>query len=213
MIFCSVSFADYGTVVQGSLCGSGGSSGSSGGGTGNGGLPPVTGDKTDLTPDFDIYNEQGQEISSNHSDDPIQTVQVGQQIKLNLTTEVHNDDTENHLRNSNSNSIEGPIYYWIEGIVPKTLIVSEEFDVDDLDKHDDPDESEWFTIPNHPGTTISFQAEVDGDDEVDEESEGNNTSRIERLYITGDPEPSENDELSAELKAAIMIIILNDTED
>ena len=157
-----------------------------------GGLPPVSGDKTDLTPDFDIYNTQGQEISSNHSDDPIKTVYVGQQVRLNLTTEVHNDDTENHLRDDDSDSIEGPVYYWIEGVIPKTLYVSEEFDVDDLDKGDEPDEEEWFIIPNYPGHIISFQAEVDGDDEVDEESEDNNTSRVERLQIVENPNNSNN---------------------
>jgi hypothetical protein len=180
-----------------------------------GGLPPVSGEKTDLTPDFDIYNTQGQEISSNHSDDPIKTVYVGQQVRLNLTTEVHNDDTENHLRDDDSDSIEGPVYYWIEGVIPKTLYVSEEFDVDDLDKGDEPDEEEWFIIPNYPGHIISFQAEVDGDDEVDEESEDNNTSRVERLQIVENPNSSEDfgtsrDNLSDAKKAAIIHMILTD---
>ncbi len=152
------------------------------GGSG-GGLPPVPGDTTDLTPDFDIYHVDGHEISSNHDDDPIGTVYVGQEIRLRLETEVHNDDVSNHLRDEDSDSIEGPIYYWIEGMIPKTLYVSEEFDVDDLDKNDEPDEEEWFTVPNYPGMILSFQAEVDGDDEINEESESNNTSRVERFLI------------------------------
>ena len=88
-------------------------------GIGGGGFPAESGNKTDLTPDFDIYNEQGQEISANSDNYTLKTVYVGQRIRLNLTTEVHNDDTQNHLRDSNSDSIEGPVYYWIDGVVNK----------------------------------------------------------------------------------------------
>lgn len=139
--------------------------------------------EVDLAPNFDIYHEDGQEISANYDDDPIGTVYVGQRIRLNLEIEVDNDDVSNYLRDNDSDSIEGPVNYWIDGAISRTLYISEEFDVDDLDEGDEPDEEEWFVVSNHSGKILNFQAEVDGDDEVDEESEGNNTLRVERFLI------------------------------
>jgi hypothetical protein len=158
----------------------------------------------DHRPDFDILNEFGYEISANSNTYVPKTVMPGQLIQTVLTIQVANADTKDHLRDSDSDSIEGPIWWKIEGVTGWKLLVSEEFDVDDLDKNDEPDEKEWFTIPNYPNETIVFQACVDGDDEVKEEDEGsrdkisspgdddtNNCSRLEKLYIGSIEEPVE----------------------
>lgn len=163
---------------------------------------PLPGPRSDTRPDFDIFNTSGAEISANSDNYTPKTVQVSQRIQTVLKTQVSNADVKNSLRDSDSNSIEGPVWWKIEDetgkeIIGWRLLVSEEFDVSDLDKNDEPDEKEWFTIPNYPGKTIVFAACTDGDDEVMEENESstrrkatspstcgtNNRSRDEKLRI------------------------------
>ncbi len=135
-------FAQYGVMNSG-LCGSS-SGGDSGGGENllpTGPNPEeIPGSRADLRPDFDIYHTDGHEISSNCNDCPSEPVEVGQSIKTVLTAQVANNDVDNSLRDSDSNSIEGPIWWRIAGKTNWTLLVSEEFDVDDLNEDDEPDE-------------------------------------------------------------------------
>lgn len=132
-------------------------------------------------------------------------MEVGQRIRTNLKIQVENADVEDSLRNPKSESIEGPIWWKIEGKTKWKLFISEEYDVDDLDDGDEPDEEEWFIVPDYPGEILAFKACVDGDDEVLEEDEDegkgediddpdqsgttNNCSRTERFRIKPKPEP------------------------
>ena len=162
---------------------------------------PLPGPRSDTRPDFDIYNTAGSELSASSDTYIPKTIVVGQQIRTLLETQVANADVRDSLRGS-SNSIEGPIWWKIEtgggtAITGWNLFVSEEFDVDDLNKNDSPDEEDWFTVPNYPGKTIVFAACTDGDDEVLEINESstrqkatspnncgtNNRSRDEKLRI------------------------------
>ncbi len=181
----------------------------------------IPGSRADLRPDFDIYHTDGHEISSNCNDCPSEPVEVGQSIKTVLTAQVANNDVDNSLRDSDSNSIEGPIWWRIAGKTNWTLLVSEEFDVDDLNEDDEPDEYEWFNVPSYPNDILEFKACVDGDDEILEPDEGsrkkitnpdqsgttNNCSRTERFYIK--PHIKTWDEFTESEQAAILQIILN----
>ena len=173
-----------------------------GGSVNSPGPSPLPGPRSDTRPDFDIYNTSGSEISANSDTYVPKTVTVNERIRTLLETQVDNADVKDSLRDKDSNSIEGPIWWKIESnggttVRNWTLFVSEEFDVDDLDKGDSPDEEEWFTVPNYPGKTIVFAACTDGDDEVLEVNEStsrkkatspnscgtNNRSRDEKLRI------------------------------
>lgn len=161
---------------------------------------PISGKRADLRPDFDIYNTDGHEISSNCDDCSGEQVEVGQHVRPKLWVQVNNNaDAGKWKRNSNSDTIEGPIWWRIEGKTNWTLLGSGEYTIGKLDKGDQISETHDFNIPNYPGDIIQWRACVDGDDEIWEESESsdrnsisspedyqaqtNNCSRIERNYI------------------------------
>lgn len=182
---------------------------------------PIPGSRSDLRPDFDVYHVDGHEISSNCDDCATEPVEVGQRIRTNLEVQVENADVEDYLRDSDSKSIEGPIWWKIEGITDWQLLVSEEYDVDDLDDGDEPDEEEWFIVPDYSGEIIAFKACVDGDDEVWEEGEddgdgediedpdqsgtSNNCSRTERFLIL-EPNPEVVADPSSESGPVILAL-------
>jgi len=167
-------------------------------GSGGSSLPPVSGPRVDLVPDFDIYDTSGNEISANCNNCPGKPVDPGQSIRAKLWTEVSNSDASLFKRDSSSNTIEGPVWWKIEGKTGWNLLASGEYTISNLDEGEETVEShDWF-VPNYPGDILAMQACVDGDDEIWEESESstkhkitspdssgttNNCSRIERFYI------------------------------
>jgi hypothetical protein len=167
-------------------------------GSGGSSLPPISGPRVDLVPDFDIYDISGNEISANCNNCPGKPVLPGQTIRAKLWTEVSNADAENFKRDSGSNTIEGPIWWKIEGKTGWNLFESGEYTIGNLDKDERTVETHEWVVPNYPGDILAMQACVDGDDEIWEESESssknkitspdqsgtsNNCSRIERFYV------------------------------
>lgn len=124
---------------------------------------------------------------------------VGQHVRPKLWTQVNNNaDAGKGKRKSSSDTIEGPIWWKIEGKTSWTLLGSGEYTIGKLDKGDKISETHDFIIPNYPGDIIQWKACVDGDDEIYEEKESsssrkitnpdqsgttNNCSRTERNYI------------------------------
>lgn len=160
---------------------------------------PISGKRADLRPDFDIYDTDGHEISSNCNDCSGKVMDVGQQVRPKLWVQVNNNaDAGKWKRKSSSDTIEGPVWWRIEGKTNWTLLGSGEYTIGKLDKGDKRSETHEFTIPNYPGDIIQWKACVDGDDEIYEEKEKssarkitnpdqsettNNCSRTERNYI------------------------------
>ncbi|NCU41372.1 MAG: hypothetical protein EOM19_01445 [Candidatus Moranbacteria bacterium] len=201
---------DFGSDPYGS--GSGGGLGGGGGGGSGGSIPtppptppigsnlePISGKRADLRPDFDIYDASGNEISSNCNDCSGKVVDVGQNVRPKLWVQVNNNaDAGKWKRKSSSDTIEGPIWWRIEGKTDWALLGSGEYTIGKLDKGDQISETHNFTIPSYPGDIIQWKACVDGDDEIYEEGESssarkiknpdqsattNNCSRTERNYI------------------------------
>lgn len=168
-------------------------------------LPPsgsssqsITGTRVDLKPDFDVYDTSGNEISANCNNCAGKPVDVGQIIRAKLWTEVSNSDASGFKRDSNSDSIEGPVWWKIEGKTGWNLLASGEYTIGNLNRGGRTVESHDWAVPNYPGDVLAMQACVDGDDEIWEEGESstkhkiaspdqsdtsNNCSRIERFYI------------------------------
>ena len=85
---------------------------SSGGQTGgdSDGDDPVSGDKPDLTPDFDVYHKDGHEISADCLTCSTEDVLPGQVVTMRFETETHNRDAESSDTRSNySGDIDGII--------------------------------------------------------------------------------------------------------
>lgn len=159
---------------------------------------PIIGSRVDLEPDFDVYHLSGDEISANCNNCSGQPVLPGQTIRAKLWTEVINADAWDFKRDSSSNSIEGPIWWKIEGKTGWILLDSGEYTISNLSEDNVTVETHSMNVPNYPGDILAMQACVDGDDEIWEESESsskhkisspdqggttNNCSRIERFYI------------------------------
>jgi uncharacterized repeat protein (TIGR02543 family) len=165
------------------------------------GTPPesIPGKRTDLRPDFDIDDESGNEISANCNSCSTKPVHPGQRIRLRLQTQVANADAEGYKRDSGSDTIEGPIWWKIEGKTGWRLLASGEYTISKLDKDAEITETHEWNVPNYPGDVLALKACVDGDDEISEEGESdgggkdidnpdqggtaNNCSRTERFYI------------------------------
>ncbi len=166
-------------------------------GYGGGGLPPAPGDKPDITPDFDILHKDGHEISSNCDNCPMENVQPNQVIVMRLEAQTNNRDVKtSDLFDSNSQSIDGEIWCRVRGITDwKEIPGSEdvmEFDVDNLVTEDNTSlETLKYTVPNYPGEILDCKANVDSDNEVDEQSENNNDSRVESFFIEESQSSSE----------------------
>lgn len=159
----------------------------------------ISGPRTDLRPDFDVYDLGGSEISANCNNCMGKSIDVGQTIKPKLKTNVSNASAGNFKRNSNSDTIEGPIWWMIEGVTGWTLLGSGEYTISKLDNGASISETHTFVVPNYPGQILAMKACVDGDDEIYEEDESsgsgndidnpdqsntsNNCSRRERFYI------------------------------
>lgn len=99
---------------------------------------PLSGKRPDLTPDFDVYHEDGHEISSNCNNCATEPVYPMQHIKSSLEIEVSNNDASNSLRKS-SKSIEGPIWWRLENndgtvVTNWALLGSPEYAIDRLKK-------------------------------------------------------------------------------
>lgn len=160
---------------------------------------PISGPRVDLEPDFDIYDIAGNEISANCNNCMGKSVDVGQAVRAKLKTQVSNADADGFKRSSSSNTIEGPVWWMIEGKTGWNLLASGEYTISNLDKGAETVETHDWTIPNYPGDILAMKACVDGDDEIYEEGESsgsgsdidspdqggttNNCSRRERFYI------------------------------
>lgn len=159
---------------------------------------PIIGSRVDLRPDFDVYDSTGNEISANCDNCPGKPLLPGQSVRAKLHTEVSNNDASLFKRDSDSDTIEGPVWWKIEGKTGWNLLGSGEYTISNLDEGESTVESHDWNIPNYPGDTLTMQACVDGDDEIWEESESssqykitspdqsgttNNCSRLERFYI------------------------------
>jgi hypothetical protein len=171
---------------------------------------PVSGSQPDLTPDFDVFHQDGHEISSNCNNCPTENVSPGQVVAMRLETETHNRNVQtSDLRDANSQSIDGEIWCQVEGYTDwQEILGSEdelEYDVDNLVKEDGSSvETILYTVPNYPGAILACRATVDGDNEVMEEDEGNNDSRMERFLITATqslPSPPQPDLLAHDFSA------------
>lgn len=168
---------------------------------------PLSGKRSDLTPDFDVYHEDGHEISSNCNNCETEAVHPMQRIKSSLEIEVSNNDASKSLR-KNSKSIEGPIWWRLENndgtvVTDWALLGSPEYAIDRLKKGRSPTESIWSYIPDNPGLIFALKTCVDGDDEIWEEGESstrrkatspdncgtNNASRKEKFLILPEIEP------------------------
>lgn len=159
----------------------------------------IVGPRVDLEPDFDIYDIFGHEVSANCNDCIGKSVDVGQPVRAKLKTQVSNADADGFKRSSSSNTIEGPVWWMIEGKTGWNLLASGEYTISNLDKGKETVETHEWTIPNYPGDILAMKACVDGDDEIYEEGESsgsgsdinspdqggttNNCSRRERFYI------------------------------
>jgi surface antigen len=182
----------------------------------------ISGPRVDLLPDFDVFSdpEKNNEISANcHNSESCwaKPVDPGQKVYLRLETQVHNADAEGFKRDGDSNTIEGPVWWRIEGKTGWQLISEteeKEFDIDNLkecgNSCENNRETTGWTIPNYPGDVLDLKAAVDGDDEIKEEGEGdrrkienpdndctNNCSRIERFYIRPPAPPPNYDPTGA----------------
>jgi hypothetical protein len=170
------------------------SSGQGSGPGGGGGLPPVSGQKPDHVPNFDVYDHNGQEISAKCNNCPTKGVSASQTLSMRLETETHNRDVvQGDLFNKRSQSIDGEIWCRVEGYTDWQEIPGSEddleYDVTNLvTKKDSSVERIAYIVPNVPGATLACKSKVDADNEVNEESENNNWSRTERFLI-GQPVP------------------------
>ncbi|MFZ1654478.1 MAG: hypothetical protein WBO92_01850 [Candidatus Moraniibacteriota bacterium] len=159
----------------------------------------IPGPRVDLEPDFDVYDTDGNEISANCNNCMGKSVDVGQTVHAKLKTEVSNADAKDYKRSSNSETIEGPVWWMIEGKTGWNLLDSGEYTITNLNKGAATVETHVWAIPNYPGDILAMKACVDGDDEIWEEDEAsgsgndidnpdqsgtsNNCSRRERFYI------------------------------
>ncbi len=164
---------------------------------------PIVGSRTDLEPDFDVKDETDQkELSSNCNNCSTKPLIPGQKIIAKLKTEISNDNASEFKRDSSSKSIEGYVWWKIEGKTDNWSLLtnSMEYTISDLVNGSDKDEnieSYTFIVPNYVGDILAMKACVDGDDEIYEEGEGarvkitnpdqsgtsNNCSRTERFFI------------------------------
>jgi hypothetical protein len=161
---------------------------------------PIVGNRTDLEPDFDVKDETDQnELSSNCNNCSTKPLTPNQKIFAKLKTEISNADANGFKRDSSSKSIEGYVWWKIEGKTDWSLLTgSMEYTISNLVKGSDKSiESYPFIVPNNVGDILAMKACVDGDDEIYEEGEGarvkitnpdqsgttNNCSRTERFFI------------------------------
>jgi murein DD-endopeptidase MepM/ murein hydrolase activator NlpD len=161
----------------------------------------LIGKVTDLRPDFDVFSDKGKdhEISANCDHCSGKPVDPGQEIYPRLTVQVANAHASKYKRKKKSDTIEGPIWWKIEGKTDWSLLASGEYTISNLKKNKERDETHIWTVPEYPGDILAMKACVDGDDEIWEEKEGNkrkkitgpdqsgttnNCSRTERFYIT-----------------------------
>ncbi len=158
-------------------------------GMGGGSADSEPGSKPDITPDFDILHQDGHEISANCDNCPTENVNPNQVITMRLEAQVNNRDVEeSDLFNSNSQSIDGEVFCRVRGItdwqeIPGSEDVME-FDVDNLVTDNNTSlETLNYTVPNYPGEILDCKANVDSDNEVNEQSENNNNSRVESFFI------------------------------
>ncbi len=154
---------------------------------------PVTGTAPDITPDFDVFY-YGEEISANSDDGRGEDVYPGQIVQLQLEAEVSNRDViVSDVRNGSSESIDGKILARVAGITSWEEVPNSEedleFDVKNLVEKDGTSvEVINYVVPDAPpGSELQLQAFVDDDDEIREEGEGNNASRVEKFTIVEVP--------------------------
>jgi hypothetical protein len=172
---------------------------------GFGGLPtgiapqPIVGNRTDLEPDFDVFDAvTGKEVSSNCNKCSTKPLIPNQKVRARLTTQTFNANAVDFKRDSSSKSIEGYVWWKIEGKTDWSLLSnSMEYTITDLDKNTETNQSYYWYVPNYVGDVLAMKACVDGDDEIYEEGEGgrvkisnpdqsgtsNNCSRTERFFI------------------------------
>lgn len=158
----------------------------------------ITGKQSDLRPTFNVENAAGGEISAVCNTCSSKPVDPGQRIRLRLTAQIANADAGDYKRNKNSKTIEGPVWWQIEGKTGWLLLASSEYTIGKLDKDENVKETHDWNVPNYPGEILALKACIDGDDEIYEEGESsrtrkitdpdqggttNNCSRKERFYI------------------------------
>ncbi len=162
---------------------------------------PLKGKRADLRVDFDIYRGP-EEVSSNCTNCRTQPLTEGEQLRTVLRAQVANAKVKDSLRKKKSKTIEGYVWCWAEDAAGNYLYdllrIKESFKVGDLRKGDDPDEEDFFTVPNI--TAMACRAAIDVHDEVAEPQEGkrkkitaptdcdksfttNNCSRVERFIV------------------------------
>ena len=161
---------------------------------------PIVGNRTDLEPDFDVKDETDQkELSSNCNNCSTTPLIPGQKIIAKLKIEISNADASGFKRDSSSKSIEGYVWWKIEGKTDWALLTgSLEYTISNLVNGSDKSiESNPFIVPDNVGDILAMKACVDGDDEIYEEGEDarmkitnpdqssttNNCSRTERFFI------------------------------
>lgn len=175
--------------------------------SGSGGTP-VSGKRSDITPNYDVYHQDGHEISADCRTCKTESVTEGQRVRDVLKMLVANDGAKDNLRIKDRKYIRGVIWYAIhekDGSVfqPWAILPGGDFDihVDRLDKGRSPDEEVWSTIPDFPDKVLVKVDCVDVDDEVYEQKESstrrqitspdncgtNNLSRKERFLILPEP--------------------------
>ena len=162
---------------------------------------PIVGTRTDLTPDFDVFdNATGKEVSANCNACSTKPLNPNQSIRARLTTQTINANASGFKRDSSSKSIEGFIWWKIEGKTDWAMLggLNLEYTISNLVKGGESNETydNWL-VPNYVGDVLAMKACVDGDDEIYEEGEGgrikitnpdqsgtsNNCSRTERFFI------------------------------
>jgi len=152
---------------------------------------PDPGSKPDITVDYDVFKDANvdHEISANCNNCPGKPVVATRAIWHRLEMEVNNRDVEeDDLHDEDSDSIEGEIKCRVAGHTNWSNIPGSddilEYDVDNLVTDENTSvEIVPYTVPDYPGATLECKANGDDDDEVDEEDEGNNHSRVERFLI------------------------------
>ncbi len=158
---------------------------------------PIVAKRSDLRVDFDIYRGT-EEVSANCGSCASRPLKVGERLRTVLRAQVANTHVKNARRKKKTDSIEGRVWCWSTDPNNLLFTIEEEFAVDDLRKNDDPDEEDFFTVPDV--ALLQCQAAIDTDDEIEEPHEGkrtklrgpsdctqsyatNNCSRIEHFVV------------------------------
>jgi hypothetical protein len=179
---------------------------------------PIPGKRTDLQPDFDVFNTEGNEISANCDHCSGKPIDPGQTVRTRLTVEVSNANASKNNRNDEHKKIDGRVWWKIEGKTGWKSINRGEYTIKKLKKGKKISETRDWSVPSdYPGDILAMKACVDTDDEIWEQNEDkkkkkitdpdqdgttNNCSRTERFYIR--PPETAQDDTQAESQTGIV---------